>query len=82
MVSRDLCFYPVGVTLDLADATIPLCLRMANRLELMRMRVEEGLGRMSWMCRGVDKSRSEKGERATCVVNLQFEPPRQDEIST
>jgi len=43
MVSRDLCFYPVGVTLDLADATIPLCFRMANRLGLMRMRVAEGL---------------------------------------
>ena len=41
--SRDLCFYPVGVTLDLADATIPLCLSMADRLELMRVRVEEGL---------------------------------------
>jgi len=41
--SRDLCFYPVGVTLDLADATIPLCFRMANRLGLMRMRVAEGL---------------------------------------
>ena len=52
MVSRDLCFYPVGVTLDLTDATIPLCLRMANRLELMRMRVEEGLGRMLWSAEG------------------------------
>lgn len=43
MASRDLYFYPVGVTLDLADATIPLCLSMADRLELMRVRVEEGL---------------------------------------